>query len=81
MIEMSDKDAGSFAIGFLIGAITGVAIGFLYAPKAGKETRALLKEKAEDFREKAEGVAEKAMETATEAGKRVIDKISSKDDK
>ena len=46
---MSDKDAGTFAIGFLIGAITGVAIGFLYAPKSGRETRALLKEKAEDL--------------------------------
>ena len=45
---MSDKDTGSsFAIGFIIGAIAGVAVGFLYAPKAGKETRALLKEKAE----------------------------------
>lgn len=77
---MSDKDAGTFAIGFLIGAITGVAIGFLYAPKSGRETRALLKEKAEDFREKAEEVAEKAMESASGAGKKVIDKISSKDD-
>ena len=77
---MSDKDAGTFAIGFLIGAITGVAIGFLYAPKSGRETRALLKEKAEDLREKAEEVAEKAMETASEAGKKVIDKISSRDD-
>jgi gas vesicle protein len=80
MIEMSDKDTGSFAIGFLIGAIAGVAIGFLYAPKSGRETRALLKEKAEDFREKAEEVAEKAMETATETGKKMIDKISPRDD-
>ena len=44
---MSDKESGSsFIAGFIIGAIAGVAIGFLYAPKSGKETRAYLKEKA-----------------------------------
>lgn len=77
---MSDKDSGtSFAIGFLIGAIAGVAIGFLYAPKAGKETRALLKEKAEEIKEKAGEVTEKAKEAALEAGKRVKGKLGSKE--
>ena len=84
---MSDKDAGSsFAIGFIIGAIAGVAIGFLYAPKAGKETRALLKEKAVEVREKAEEVAEKAKEVtekakdaAADAGKRVGEKLRHKE--
>ena len=48
---MAEKDTGaSFAIGFILGAAVGVAIGFLYAPKPGKETRALLKEKAEQYR-------------------------------
>ncbi len=76
---MSDKDSGSnFAIGFLIGAIAGVAIGFLYAPKAGKETRALLKEKAGELKEKADEVTEKARETALEAGKKVRDKLGHK---
>jgi gas vesicle protein len=51
---MGDKEGGSsFLVGFIIGAIAGVAIGFLYAPKAGKETRALLKEKAGQLKEKA----------------------------
>ncbi len=44
---MGDKDSGgSFLIGFIIGAVAGIAIGLLYAPKAGRETRAILKEKA-----------------------------------
>jgi len=78
---MSDKDSGSsFAIGFLIGAIAGVAIGFLYAPKAGKETRAMLKEKAGEIKEKAGEVTEKAKETALEVGKRVRDKIGHKEE-
>ena len=51
---MAEKDGGSsFLIGFIIGAIAGVAVGFLYAPKAGKETRAILKEKAGQLKDKA----------------------------
>jgi gas vesicle protein len=70
---MSDRDTGSsFAIGFLIGAVVGVAVGFLYAPKAGKETRALLREKAAE-------VTEKAKEAAIEAKKRVGEKLGHKE--
>jgi gas vesicle protein len=77
---MSDRDTGSsFAIGFIIGAIAGVAIGFLYAPKAGKETRSLLKEKAVEVKEKAGEVAEKAKEAAAKARLRVGEKLRSKE--
>ena len=77
---MSDRDTGSsFAVGFIIGAVAGVAIGFLYAPKAGKETRALLKEKAVEVREKAGEVTEKAREAATEAKKRVTERFGHKE--
>jgi gas vesicle protein len=73
---MGDKDTGSsFAIGFVIGAVVGVAIGFLYAPKPGRETRALLKEKAGEVKEKAGEITEKAKEAALEAGKRVKGKL------
>jgi gas vesicle protein len=58
---MSDKEGGnSFLIGFLLGALAGVAVGFLYAPKPGKETRALLKEKANEFKEKAGEIISRA---------------------
>lgn len=78
---MGDKDTGSsFAIGFLIGALAGVAVGFLYAPKSGKETREMLREKAGEFKEKAGEVTEKAKEAALEAGKRVKDKIGRKEE-
>jgi gas vesicle protein len=73
---MGDKDTGSsFAIGFVIGAVVGVAIGFLYAPKPGRETRALLREKAGEVKEKAGEITEKAKEAALEAGKRVRGKL------
>ena len=73
---MAEKDSGvSFTIGFIFGAAVGVAIGFLYAPKAGKETRELLKEKAEKTREKVSEVAEKAKETAAETSHKVEQKL------
>jgi gas vesicle protein len=51
---MSEKEGGSgFLLGFIIGALAGVAVGFLYAPKPGKETRAMLKEKAIEIKDKA----------------------------
>jgi gas vesicle protein len=58
---MGEKEGGSsFLVGFIIGAIAGVAIGFLYAPKPGKETRALLKEKAGQLKERASEVFSRA---------------------
>ena len=70
---MSDKESGgSFIAGFIIGAIAGVAIGFLYAPKSGKETRAYLKEKAST-------VTGKAKEAAREAGRVVKEKLTTKE--
>ena len=78
---MSDKDTGSsFAIGFLIGAVVGVAVGFLYAPKAGKETRAMLKQKAGEVKEKASEVTAKVTESAMEAGKKVRNKLAHQED-
>ena len=77
---MSEKDSGhSFIIGFIIGAVAGVAVGFLYAPKSGRETRAMLKEKMEVAKEKAGEVTEKAKEAALEASKRVRGKLGQKE--
>ncbi len=58
---MGEREGGSsFLIGFIIGAVAGVAIGFMYAPKAGKETRALLREKAGQLKERASDVISRA---------------------
>lgn len=77
---MSEKEGGSsFLIGFIIGTVTGMAVGFLYAPKSGKETRALLKEKVGDVREKASEMTGKAREIASETGRRVRGKLEQKE--
>jgi len=76
---MADRDSlNGFALGFLLGAVAGVAIGFLYAPKPGRETRALLREKAGEVGEKVGEAAERVRETAAEAGKKVKEKLGAK---
>ena len=47
---MSDRDGSSF-LWFLTGLGIGAAIGVLYAPKSGRETRETLVGKAEEGRE------------------------------
>jgi gas vesicle protein len=49
---MADRDLGTgFAIGFGLGALIGLAIGFLFAPQAGDKTRELIRDKADDIPE------------------------------
>ena len=63
---MSDErySCNGFFAGVIIGAIVGAAVGLLYAPKPGKETREMLKQRAEEASEKAAEIAEKAREAA-----------------
>jgi gas vesicle protein len=68
---MADRDGGSgFAIGLIVGAVLGLAIGFLFAPQPGEETRRLLKERVGIARERAAEAAKKVRQTAGEAVKR-----------
>jgi gas vesicle protein len=57
-------DYRSFFIGLGVGAVIGMAIGFLYAPKSGKETRAMLQENITKAKEKAKDIIEEATERA-----------------
>ena len=41
---------------FALGALTGIGLGILFAPKSGKETREELKEKIKDLYEKAKNI-------------------------
>ena len=43
---MTRDGAAGFGLGILVGAALGAAIGILYAPRPGREMRALIKEKA-----------------------------------
>jgi gas vesicle protein len=57
-------DSRYFAIGLALGAAVGMAVAFLYAPHSGKETRAILHDKAEKAKETAKEIIEEAEEKA-----------------
>ena len=67
---MSSKESGSGClVGFLAGAIVGLAVGILYAPRSGEETRYLLKERAEEGKERATETVERIKEATAEVKK------------
>jgi len=47
------NNSAMMGVGLVAGLALGLAIGMLYAPRTGKETRAMLKEHAMDVKEKA----------------------------
>jgi gas vesicle protein len=60
----NSQELKGLGIGLLAGAAIGLAVGMLYAPKSGVETRHLLKEKALEAREKAGEMVQKVKEKA-----------------
>ena len=71
---MNKDHAVGFGVGLLSGAIIGGIIALLYAPKTGKETRQLIKDKAtevvETVKEKTSGVMDTVKDAASEASRR-----------
>jgi gas vesicle protein len=57
---MSERN-GDLLKGLIIGGIIGAALGILYAPKSGKETREDIAHKTEDLLNKAKEEYEKAL--------------------
>ncbi len=60
---MSDREGNSF-LWFLAGLGIGAAIGVLYAPRSGQETRDVIRQKAEEGREVIKDRAQRAREQA-----------------
>jgi len=71
---MNKDKAIGFSIGLLVGAVIGGVIALLYAPKTGKETRQLIKDKATEvvdaLKEKTSGVIDTVKEAASEASRK-----------
>jgi gas vesicle protein len=63
MTDMEDDNKLSF---FCLGLGLGVAVGILFAPKSGAETRQLLRSKAEEGADYVKRRGEELRDTATE---------------
>jgi gas vesicle protein len=69
--EMSNSDSGArFGIGLILGLAVGVALGFLFAPQTGKETRELVKDKAADVSETVKDLTADRQKVYTETWKK-----------
>jgi gas vesicle protein len=53
---MSERNASDVVLAFIIGGLVGAAVGILYAPGAGKETRKKLKDMADDLTDTVEDI-------------------------
>ena len=71
---MNKDNAIGFGIGLLTGAVIGGIVALLYAPRAGKETRQIIKDKTievvDAVREKTGEVIDSVKEAASEAGRK-----------
>jgi gas vesicle protein len=69
------KKPGNGFLAFLIGGTIGAAIGLLYAPRSGEETRQLLKDESNEMVDKAklsiQNAQDNAMTTIQEAQTRL----------
>lgn len=63
---MADNSNGGFLSGLILGGLVGAALGMLYAPKSGEETRSELRERSMEWRDRAEDLAEDALKRAQE---------------
>lgn len=64
---MSENNSGEVILAFLLGGIIGAAVGILYAPKPGKETREKLKDLTHDLTDKLETLGEEIQSKAGSA--------------
>lgn len=69
------KKTKNIAVGATVGILAGIAGGFLFAPKAGKETRASLKESASSISTTAK---DKTMEVKNKVSEYLKDKKDEK---
>jgi gas vesicle protein len=73
-INMNKDKAIGLGIGLLAGAVVGASIALLYAPKTGKETRKLIKDKTmevvDTVKERTSGVIDALKDTASEVNRK-----------
>jgi gas vesicle protein len=73
---MSDRDSGNSFLWFLAGLGIGAAVGVLYAPRSGSETRDALRVRADEGREYMRERARQAREQASDWVDRGRDMVS-----
>lgn len=71
-----DNSTGKTALALVVGIAAGAALGLLFAPRSGKETRAALLRKGEDVQEDMEERIESARKEWSKAKGKMADAAS-----
>jgi gas vesicle protein len=66
MARNDGAGAGSILLAFILGAVSGAALAFLWAPATGEETRRYLGQKAREGRDRAAEMAEKGRQAVNQ---------------
>ena len=72
LYDMSNE-SNNGVLGFLAGAAVGAALGVLFAPRSGKETREILADKARQRKEDLDELIDKAREEWSKAKGKAMD--------
>jgi gas vesicle protein len=67
--------SGAFWTGLLIGAAIGAAVGMIYAPKAGEETRENVTEGVRKFRDMASERGRRLLRRGRHEGEEIAEQI------
>jgi len=73
---MEKESGGGLFTGLLVGAIIGIGLGLLYAPRTGRETRDMLRQQAEDLKCRTKELGDELKEGAEDFGDLVREKVS-----
>lgn len=74
---MNRDSASGFGIGILVGVAAGLIVGFLYAPRSGRETREIISGRAREISEQAKERWNRLRGKAREAEEEVSERASS----
>lgn len=71
-----ENNNGKFVAGAVIGALFGAVAGILFAPRGGKDTRKLIKDRAKEYSEKGKEMLIREEAAAKKAIEGTVEKIS-----
>ena len=77
--DAASGSAGTVLLAFMLGAIAGAVVAFLYAPAPGRETREFIGEKAREAARKAADAARKGRDVVKDVYEGATDEAIGED--
>ena len=73
--SMEKESGGGLLTGLLVGGVIGVGLGLLYAPRPGRETREMIRQRAENVKSRAEELGDDLKEKTGEIRSMVRERV------